>query len=203
MKIIKINPSKPSKKTIAEAVKTMQLGGLVVYPTDTCYGLGADITNPVAIAKIYKMKGRNPNKPLSMIIKNFSEIENMIEIDKKRKKFILSYLPGPVTFILLNTDYKFLRQNTIGLRIPDYKITKLISELANFPYTTTSANISGKDVCYTTKDIIEQFKDRVIQPDLILDGGDLSDNVPSTVIDIIKWPPKILRQGSLEIKLSK
>jgi tRNA threonylcarbamoyl adenosine modification protein (Sua5/YciO/YrdC/YwlC family) len=136
-----------------------------------------------------------------MIIRDLSDIENKIDIDSKRKKFISANLPGPVTFVLLNTDYKFLKQNTIGIRIPNHKITKLISRKANFPYTTTSANISGKDVCYSIKEIVEQFKDRVIQPDLILDGGDLSNNVPSTVIDIIKWPPKILRQGNLKIKL--
>jgi len=200
MKIIKIDPNRPQLKAIESAVKVLEHGGVIVYPTDTCYGLGADAYNPIAVDKIYKIKGRGASKPLSVIVKNISQIEKKTEVNQAQKKYLKKYLPGPVTFILLNTNFKFLKQNTLGIRIPDFKITKLLSDNFSNPYTTTSANISGKDVCYSTEELIKQFSENEIKPDLLLDAGVLSKSLPSTIADIITLPPKIIRQGSVKIK---
>lgn len=203
MKTIKINPQKPQAKAIAEAVKILKMGGTLVYPTDTCYGLGVDITNLLAVDKIYRIKGRAFRKPLSVIVRNLAQIKKMAEVDKKREKILKKYLPGPVTFVLLNLDYKTFKQNTVGFRIPDYKITQLIADKVDFPYATTSANVSNKPPCYSVTEVNKQFKNQKYQPDLILDAGKLSKNPPSTVVDFIHYPPRTLRQGSVEIKENK
>lgn len=199
MKILKINAESPESDIIKKAAKILKLGGVIVYPTDTCYGLGADVTNPEAVRKIYKIKRRVESKPLSMIVKDLNMIENKMELDSNKKKMLKKYLPGEVTFIVLNLDYDYIKQNTLGIRIPNYSITKKISEEFNSPYSTTSANISGENVCYSIKEILEQFKSKKYQPELFLDAGTLKQNIPSTVVDIINWPPRILRQGKIEI----
>jgi tRNA threonylcarbamoyl adenosine modification protein (Sua5/YciO/YrdC/YwlC family) len=199
VKILKINAKSPETGIIKKAVKILKLGGVIVYPTDTCYGLGADVTNPEAVKKIYKIKKRIESKPLSMIVKDLKMIENKMELDTNKKKIIKKYLPGEVTFIVLNLDYDYIKQNTLGIRIPEYNITKKISDTFNSPYTTTSANISGQSVCYSVEEVIDQFKNIRNQPELFLDAGTLEKNVPSTVVDIINWPPRILRQGKVEI----
>jgi len=199
MKIIKINPNKPQKKVIEKAAEIVKLGGVIIYPTDTCYGLGADITNPIAVKKIYEIKNRE-KKALSMIVKDISQIEKYAELDALRKKFLKKYLPGAVTVVLLNIDYKNIKMNTLAFRIPNYEITRQLIQKLNSPLTTTSANLSGNEVCYSVEEILKQFKNKKNMPDLILDGGNLSKNLPSTVVDIISWPPKVLRQGSTIIE---
>jgi len=199
MKIIKINPNKPQKKVIEKAAEIVKLGGVIIYPTDTCYGLGADITNPIAVKKIYEIKNRE-KKALSMIVKDISQIEKYAELDDLRKKFLKKYLPGAVTVVLLNIDYKNIKMNTLAFRIPNYEITRQLIQKLNSPLTTTSANLSGNEVCYSVEEILKQFKNKKNMPDLILDGGNLSKNLPSTVVDIISWPPKVLRQGSTIIE---
>ena len=200
MKILKVNPQKPQKLIIKQAVEVLKRGGVLIYPTDTCYGMGADITNPIAVDKIYKIKGREEGKPLSVIVKDFAQIKKMSEVDAKKEKVLKKYLPGPFTFVLLNLDYKTFPQNTVGFRIPKYKITQMIASEIDFPYATTSANLTAKDVCYTVNEIIKQFKNNKYQPNLLLDAGELNKNLPSTVVSMISMPPKILRQGSAKFK---
>ena len=91
----------------------------------------------------------------------------------------------------------------MGLRIPRYKITQLLAEKFDFPYATTSANISGMTPCYSAEEVVHQFRTQKHQPDLVLDAGRLEKNPPSTVVDLIKWPPKILRQGGFKINLEQ
>lgn len=203
MKTIKIDPNNPSDKAIAETVKTLQNGGVVVYPSDTCYGLGADISNPFALDKLYKIKKREYNKPISLIVKDIAEIEKIALVNENQKQFLKKYLPGEITVILLNTGLANFKNNSVGIRIPKYKLLQILAEQFDRPFASTSANISGKPVCYNVKDVIEQLKNNKYQPDLILDGGVLSQKSPSTVVDLIKWPPTILRQGNLEILEAK
>lgn len=203
MKILKVNPNRPQKKVIEEAVKVLKLGGSLVYPSDTCYALGVDMTNEIAVKKIYKIKGRNFNKPVSVIVRNISQIKKLADIDDKKLKLLKKYYPGPVTFLLLNTNFKIFEFNSVGFRIPDYKLIKMISEKVDFPYASTSANISGMEACYSIDELLKQFDKQKYHPDLVLDGGVLPKNLPSTVVDIVNWPPKIIRQGELKIKEAK
>lgn len=201
MKIIKIDSKNPDPEVINQAVKILENGGVIVYPTDTCYGLGADMANPKAVEKIYKIKNRDQNKPLSVIVKDIKEIEKYAEIDSKRKEILEKYLPGPITFILKTKSDRF-NQETVGFRIPDYTITKMLANKFNKPYSTTSANISNQPVCYTIKEVLDQFKNIKYQPDLILDAGVLDKkNPPSVVVDLVSLPPRVLREGAKKIRI--
>lgn len=195
MRIIKINPNNPHSKAIEDAVNILKNGGVLVYPTDTCYGIGADMNNIIAVDKIYKIKQRTEKKPLSVIVKNLDTVKKITLVEHHQEEILQKYLPGPFTFILLNIDFKTFSQNSLGIRIPDYKITQLISYRFNRPYATTSANITGENPCYSVKEILGQFKNNKEMPNLILDAGTLKVKKTSTVVDITHWPPIILRQG--------
>ncbi len=201
MQIIKIDPNNPSSEAIDLAVKTLNNKGVIVYPTDTCYGLGADATDIFALNKLYKIKGRDYNKPVSIIVKNIDGIKKIALVETDQENFLKKYLPGEITAILLVTDTINFKNNTIGVRIPNYKITQLIADKFDKFYATTSANVSGMPNCYTVQEVIDQFKNQKNLPDLILDAGELPKNSPSTVVDITKMPPKILRQGKTHISI--
>lgn len=202
MKIIKVNPKNPHKETIEEAAEIIRQGGVIVYPTDTCYGLGADISNIFALEKIYRIKGRDSRKPLSIIVKNISYIEKIALVEAQSKEILKKYLPGPYTFIMLNLDYQHFKYPSIAIRIPQYKITQMISEKFHLPYATTSANISGLAPCYNVAEIIQQFKKNKFMPDLILDAGALPNVLPSTIVDLTKKTPQIMRVGAGEFELN-
>lgn len=200
MEIIKINLKNPDLKTINKVAQILKNGGVVVYPTDTCYGMGSDITQPKAVETIYKIKGRSFNKPLSVIVKNVAQIKKFAEVNKTQEKYLKKYLPGEVTFVLQKKDLETFNQETIGFRIPKFKLTQMIADKVSFPYATTSANISGYEACYTIEEIIKQFADKKLQPDLVLDAGKLMQNIPSTVVDLTNIPIKVIRQGKIIMK---
>jgi len=203
MKIIKIDPSSPEPKIIDKAIEVLKNGGVVAYPSDTCYGLGADITNPFALDKLYKIKRREYNKPISIIVKSIKEIEKIAIVDENQKQFLKKYLPGEITVILLNTDFSNFKNNSLGIRMPKYKLLQILAEKFAQPFSSTSANIAGLPACYSAEEVIYQFKNNKHQPDLLLDGGILPKRSPSTVVNLIKWPPKVLRQGNLKISETK
>lgn len=197
MEIIKINPHKPQSNVIEKAVEELRRGNVIVYPTDTCYGLGADMTNIFAIEKIYRIKGREShNKPFSMIIKDIEQLEKYALIDTQMREIINKNLPGPFTFIMLNLDYKNFKQPSIGIRIPDYPITLHLANRFHKPFATTSANITGAKPSYSVSELLKQMSHNQYLPDLILDAGTLPQNLPSTVVDLSDHKPRILRQGS-------
>lgn len=201
MKIIKINPKNPHSDIIEEAVETLRQGGVLVYPTDTCYGLGVDMTNIFAVEKIYRIKGREHHKPLSMIVRNLDQLQKYALLEAGPKGILEKNLPGPFTFIMLNLDYRTFKQPTIGIRIPDYKITQMISKRFHQPYATTSANRSGNLPCYSVSCILKELENSETLPGLILDAGTLSQNPPSTVVDLTKDNPLIIREGKAKLKL--
>jgi L-threonylcarbamoyladenylate synthase len=200
MKILKINPSNPDRNIIKYTAQILANGGVIVYPTDTCYGIGADITNKHSFYKVYDIKKRPHNKPFSVIVKDTVQIQKLAIINDYQKKYIAKYYPGQITFVFLTLDYKTFPFSSIGIRIPNYKITQMISEIFSDPYITTSANISNYPITYDVKDLLNQLKHENILPDLILDAGKLPKNDPSTVVDLTKSSIRIIRQGGIKIK---
>ena len=192
MRIVKIDPSKIDKNIIKQAASIIERGGILVYPTDTCYGLGVNPKNEQAVASLTKLKGRDETKKFSLIVSDFWMVKQICQVDKRQESVLKKYLPGPFTFVLEMKS----GQGTIGVRIPDYSLTKILSKEIRIPYTTTSANLSGKKECYDMPCVVAEFLNQNIQPDLILDAGKLPKNPPSTVVDLSSWPPKILRKGS-------
>lgn len=194
MKRFKLNVDNLDMDLINKAIDILKDDGVILYPTDTIYGLGANIFSEEGVRKVYKIKQRSFKKPLSVSVSNFEGLSLIAEINEENKKIIENYLPGPYTFILkkrnivpsLVTSYT----SKIGVRIPDNTISRLLS--MNFPITTTSANISDEEVLTSPEKIVKQLKGDV---DLIIDIGPIKSSTPSTIIDLTKEKASLVRKG--------
>jgi tRNA threonylcarbamoyl adenosine modification protein (Sua5/YciO/YrdC/YwlC family) len=200
--IIHINQNNPEPAKIDQVVTALKAGGIIVYPTDTIYGLGCDIFNKEAIKKIYQIKKREAKKPLSVICSDFAEIAEYAIVSNQTFAILKKTLPGPYTFILKaksKTPASFLSKNkTVGIRIPDNKIClEIVKKLGN-PIITTSLNISGQEVLTSPSQLSKEMKNKI---DLIIDAGQLPQEA-STVIDLSQEQPVILRQGRGEFTLN-
>ena len=201
---IKIYPDKPSEAAIAKVVKVLKNGGSVIYPTDTVYGLGCDITNSRALEKIAKIKGVKLDKAkFSFICHDLSNLSDYVkQIDTATFKILKRALPGPYTFILPgnnNLPKEFKKKTTVGIRVPENNITLEIVKLLGNPIVTTSIRDEDDVVEYTTDPelIFEKWQNLV---DMVIDGG-YGDNVGSTIIDLSGHEPEVIREGkgSLDI----
>jgi len=196
MKILKIS-KKNLKKLVKIAKNSIKKGEVLVCPTDTVYGLICDATNKKAVKKLFKIKKRLKEKAIPIFVKDIKMAKNLAKIDKKQEKFLKKVWPGKVTLVLKRKRGQKIYgvdKKTIGLRIPKYKLVNVLLKKLNRPLTGTSANISGKPPSTKIKEVMRQFKNQKIQPDLILDAGNLKPSKPSTVIDLTKKKPKILRK---------
>jgi tRNA threonylcarbamoyl adenosine modification protein (Sua5/YciO/YrdC/YwlC family) len=199
MKVLSINPLQPDASAIEIAAKTLRRGGVIIYPTDTCYGIGADARNPRARERIVRMKQRDESKKFSIIVKDIALIEKIAFVDDIQRAILKHYLPGQFTFILMNTDLSILNKNTIGVRIPKNIVTQDITNAFDEPFISTSANIVGQPVLYSYQDINDDFLQLIDPnnlPDLVLDAGVLPHNPPSTVVNLVKKPPITIREGA-------
>jgi len=190
-------------KEIAEELKT---GKVIVCPTDTVYGILADAANEKAAKKIFDIKKRQKRKPIPVFVKDIRMAKRIAFIDKKQEKFLKKVWSGKITVILkrkINSGLPkilFGQKKTIGLRIPDYKLVNILLKKINRPLTGTSANISGKLPSTKIKEVLKQFENQKIQPDLVINAGNLPKSSPSTVINLTGKKPKILRKGDYEIE---
>ena len=201
---IKIYEDNPNPKEIKEVVKVLKKGGLIIYPTDTVYGLGCDITNVKALEKIARIKGVKLEKAnFSFICHDLSNLSDYVkQIDTATFKILKRALPGPYTFILPGAKTLpsvFKKKKTVGIRVPANNIAlEIVKELGN-PIISTSIRDDDEVIEYTTDPelILEKWDNLV---DLVIDGG-YGDNVASTIIDLSEDEPVIIREGkgSLEI----
>ncbi|AMA49127.1 L-threonylcarbamoyladenylate synthase [Flavobacterium covae] len=201
---LKIYPQNPNEKEIAKVIKVLREGGLIIYPTDTVYGLGCDITNTKALERIAKIKGIKLEKAnFSFVCSDLSHISDYIkQIDTTTFKILKRALPGPYTFILPgnnNLPKEFKKRTTVGIRVPDNTIAiEIVKQLGN-PIVSTSIHDEDEIIEYTTDPelIFEKWQNIV---DLVIDGG-YGDNYASTVIDLSGSEPEIIREGkgSLDI----
>ena len=194
MKRFKLREDNTDMDLIYEAIDILKDDGVILYPTDTLYGLGANIFSDEGVRRIYEIKQRPTKKPLSVSVSNFEGLSLIGNITSRNEKIIKNYLPGPYTFILkkksivppIVTSYT----SKVGVRIPDSTISQLLS--MNFPITTTSANISDDEVFTNPNDIIKQLKGDI---DLVIDVGKIKSTGPSTIIDLTKDKPTLVRKG--------
>jgi L-threonylcarbamoyladenylate synthase len=198
MKIIKVNNS----LVINQTIKTLKSGGLVIFPSDTVYGLLCDATNDQAVKKLITFKNRPAGKPIS-IFTNIESINQLVKLNKDQKKVINKILPGPFTIILPSKHKvnKLLESEaaTLGIRIPEFQlIARLVKEFRK-PITATSANITGRSAHYLIDTFLKELSNKQKKLiDLIVDAGTLPKNKPSTVVDLSKSNVKILRQGNAD-----
>lgn len=195
--LIRIHPDDPQPRLIKQVADCLKGGGVIIYPTDTIYGLGCDINQPKAVEKICKIKNVDPQKAqLSFICRDLSHLSDYTKtIDTPLYRILKSYLPGPYTFILPASKQvpKILqsKKSTVGLRIPDNKICQHILDELGHPIL--SASLPGEMVEeYTDPEVMyEKFGDTI---DFIIDGG-IGGMVPSTIVDCTGDEWKITRQG--------
>ncbi len=202
--IIRIYEENPNPKAIKQVVEVLKKGGLVIYPTDTVYGLGCDITNTKALEKIARIKGVKLEKAnFSFICHDLSNLSDYVkQIDTKTFKILKRALPGPYTFILPGSKTlpaAFKKKKEVGIRVPNNNIALEIVKLLGNPIVSTSIRDEDEIIEYTTDpELIHEKWDNLV--DLVIDGG-YGDNQASTVIDLSQDEPLIVREGkgSLEI----
>ena len=192
MKVLKTGIDEVDEQIIHEAINVMADGGVILYPTDTVYGLGANIFDNRAVRRVFEIKQRSFLKPLSILVRDVRAVNLVSKVSLSQREILNNYLPGPYTFIL-NKRKIVPRVITsglsyVGVRVPD---CKLACELASIlPITTTSANISDDEVLTNPSDILDQLDCKV---DMVIDVGDLKSKKASSVIDLTGFKPKIIR----------
>lgn len=195
--IIKLYEDNPNPREILEIVKILKDGGVIVYPTDTLYAFGCDITNAKAVEKICAIKNIDPVKmPLSFVCSNISHVSNYSFIDNKLFKILKSCLPGPFTFLLKgnsNLPKLFKKKNVVGIRIPDNKIALAIVEALGNPILSSSVPINEDEIEYSTDpELIEEFFGSRV--DCVIDAG-IGETEPSTIIDCTGDEIEVKRKG--------
>ncbi len=196
--VVQIHPRNPDDRKIRMAVDCLKRGGIIIYPTDTIYGLGCSIEHPAAIERICRIKHIQPNKALlSFICADLSHLSEYTKsINTPMYRFLKQYTPGPFTFIMeaSKKSPKLLRtkKDTVGIRVPNNEICRhLIAELGH-PILSTSLPYTEEDIPHTDPEIIDElFGDQV---DMVIDGGP-GGIVASTLVDCTKEPVEIIRQG--------
>lgn len=203
--LIHIHPQNPQMRLIHQVVDVLRSGGVIVYPTDTIYGLGCDISQHKAVERICRIKGIDPQKAqLSFVCYDLSQLSNYaMQLGTPTYRTLKQYLPGPYTFILGASRQvpKILKskRDTVGIRVPDNVVARcLVKELGN---PILSASLPGENVeDYTDPEIIQEVFGK--QVDLVIDAG-IGGIVPSTIIDFSKGEPEVVRMGAGEWHLAE
>lgn len=211
MTIQRINSKNFKFSELDSAVRILKSGGVIVYPTETCYALGGDFLSEKVAKKVYKIKRRRPSMLLPVIVGSLSMAKMGVHFDKKAVEYAKRFWPGPVTLVLpVNSKmkekirlprHKFLEKyKNLALRISSNKIAQSLVRSFGRPLVSTSANISGQGECYNVAEVLNQLEASQEQPDLILDAGPLPVVKPSAIIKIVDEKVEVLRPGPVKLK---
>jgi tRNA threonylcarbamoyl adenosine modification protein (Sua5/YciO/YrdC/YwlC family) len=199
MMILEINPHNPQKRLIRRAVEILSNGGIIAYPTDTYYGIGCDILNKKAIARVYQLKRRSKHKPFSFICSDLKNISQYAQVTNYAYKTMKRLLPGPYTFILrgsrLVPKIMLTKRKTAGIRVPDHAICLAIVRELGHPILSTSATDPDGVILESLVEIEERLGHAL---DLIIRGGPVPSK-PSSVVSLIDDAPEIIREGQGEV----
>jgi len=196
MSVIRISLNHQKHLEIAAdlAVSYLRRGGIIIYPTETCYGIGADATNPDAVKKVIKIKKMSKDKPISIICSDISMIKKYAVLDDKAKKLIRQFMPGPLTLILKKKNIPdIVSKSGSGLRISSHPLARLITKKLGRPITATSANIHKEPPLYSVEHL-----GKTLAVDFVIDVGRLPRRKPSTIFDT--RTKKIIRRGPITLK---
>ncbi|HEY9151626.1 MAG TPA: L-threonylcarbamoyladenylate synthase [Anaerolineales bacterium] len=189
-----------SPNAIRQAMEILQAGGLVAFPTDTVYGVGALAFDGKAVESIYKAKDRPIEKAIPVLIGNAEDINKVAsEVPLMAKKLAERFWPGPLTIVVpkhVNLPDSVSATNTVGVRVPNHVVARSVLRAAG-PMAVTSANISGKPSPSTAEEVFEQLNGRIA---LIVDGGKTPGGVPSTLVDCTGAKPEVLREGPVSFE---
>lgn len=200
MEVLKIK----SRGLIEKIEKFLKKGKVLIFPTDTVYGMLADATSEIAVKRVLKIKKRKKGKPIPIFVPDLKLAKKIAKISAEDEKFLKKVWPGKVTIILERKNnlpkVLFEKEKTIGLRIPEYPLLNQVLKRTKLPLTSTSANISGLFASFKLKEVLSQFKNKKFQPDVVIDAGNLKSSKPSTVIDISKKELFLIRKGQIPKK---
>lgn len=197
---IEIHGNSLNQRIVDQAVDVLKNGGLIIYPTDTVYGIGCDITRKSAIERIYRIKGMAKQKPLSFVCSDIKDISRYAKISTANYRDLRKYLPGPYTFILPGTREApktlLSKQKTVGIRIPDHPLTLAMVEALGNPIISTSVNISEKSFASDPQEFSEYYEGLV---DLILDSGPTWAELSSVIDMTDDSQPVVIREGQGDV----
>lgn len=195
MKLISLTQS--NLQIVVEAsAEAIRAGKVIVAPTDTVYGIIADATNEKAVARVYSIKERDTGKPLPIFVKNIAMAKKVAKISPAQEKLIEEYWPGKVTLVLEKKEGVKIfgaGDKTIALRIPFYHFINSLLETSNVPLCGTSANASGMGASCKIDEVLSQFADAGLMPDIVVNAGDIEPSKPSKIIDLTKKELVIIR----------
>ncbi|MBN1154076.1 threonylcarbamoyl-AMP synthase [candidate division KSB1 bacterium] len=199
LRIIQIDPITPEDRLLQEAADVIHKGGIIAYPTETVYGIGANALNEEAIERVYAVKQRDRDKPMLIIIHHIDQLNKLVDCIPHTAEILCdSFWPGPLTLVFRASSAvnpRLLgRQGNIGIRIPKNTICLKLLERCTVPLTSTSANISGAENPISIDQVYNSFKEKI---DLYIDGGIASGSMPSTVLDMTTTVPTIRRKGRI------
>lgn len=194
MEIFKL--SSKNKSCLSKIINFLKEGKIVIFPTDTVYGVLADVTDQKATERVFEIKKRPFFEYLPIFVKDIKTAKNLAKIGKKEEEFFKMVWPGRVTVVLWRKkgiQLYGVKKDTIALRIPNFEPLNYILEKLDFPLTATSANISGRSASGNIKEVLKQFFKQEDKPDFVVDFGNLPQKRPSTIVDLTKISPEILR----------
>jgi L-threonylcarbamoyladenylate synthase len=197
--LLKIDPLNPDEQSLTEALQILRRGGILAFPTETFYGLGADAQNEAAVDKIYWIKGRDFRNPISIIISDDQYLPSLVEgIPKAASILMQNFWPGPLTLVFWASPSILPRltggTGKIGIRVSSHPLARLLAAGLAGQITATSANPSGEPECTTAGAVIQALK---TPPDAFIDGGPTPGGMGSTILDVTVSPPRILREGAV------
>lgn len=200
--VVNMKTSARVTSDVGDAVAVLKNGGVVVFPTETCYGIGCDARNAVAIERIKVIKNRPDAMPVSVVVKDMVMALEYGDFSKLAVDIVRKHWPGPLT-VVVPIGKKGLADNlsqnkTVGMRISNSKCVEEMMSMIDFPVVATSANVHGESCAYTVEEALEQFAEHGIEPDMYLDGGRLAETPPSMIIEVVNGEVLVHRQGSFK-----
>jgi L-threonylcarbamoyladenylate synthase len=201
-RIIVVDPERPDEASMRAASAIVSAGGLVAFPTESFYGLGADALDPGAIARVFEVKGRPPDKPLLVLVDSIDMVAALaVRVGDGARALMARHWPGPLTLVLEAAARVPAGltggTGTVGVRMPGHAVARALVRAAARPLTAPSANPSAAPPPLTAEAVRRYFDGRV---ELILDGGPTAGGPGSTVVDCTVWPPRVLRQGPVTVE---
>jgi L-threonylcarbamoyladenylate synthase len=200
--VVRVDPVAPDDRVVREAADVLRRGGLVAFPTETFYGLGAAALNAAAVRRVFEVKGRPSSMPLLVLVDSAARVRQVvIEVSERARALMDRHWPGALTLVFRAAPQLPAEltggTGTVGVRVPNHRVPRALVSQLGLPVTAPSANPTGGDPPTTADGVLAYFRDVL---DLVLDGGPTPGGVPSTVVDVTVDPPRVLRQGAVTLE---
>lgn len=193
-----MDPAQSDAGAIGQAAAVLRAGGLVAFPTETFYGVGAAALDPRAVARVFTVKGRPASRPLLVLVDGIAMAETIAEVSAVARALMALHWPGALTLVMAARagvpDEVTAKTGTVGVRFSAHPIASALVRALGGPVTAPSANLTGAAPCTTAAEVLDALDGAI---DLVLDGGPTAGGLPSTVLDVTVMPPRLIRQGAI------